>query len=86
MVSRPFCTTAPPRNDDDRRRNAQPVGEDGELVGDMIAVGVFADADAVGDLPRVRWGSRAIRRSTTVRVRPKFIAIGLDSNLALASA
>ena len=36
----------------DRRRNAELLGEDGELVGPAVAVGVFADADAVAALAR----------------------------------
>ena len=34
------------------RRDAQLVGEDGELVGLAVAVGVLADDDAVAPLPR----------------------------------
>ena len=43
----PVLHDGPAADDDDRGRDAQPLGEDGEAVGGAVAVGVFADADAV---------------------------------------
>ena len=34
-------------------RNAQPFGKDGELIGDMVAIGVFANPNAVAVLSKL---------------------------------
>ena len=50
-VSGAWCTITPPFANDDAGRDAQLVGEDRELVGPAVAVGVFADLDPVASLP-----------------------------------
>ncbi len=61
----PPCPTAMPRGD------VQPFGEDGDLVGLAVAVGVFEDLDAV--LARRRRSRRGYSRLSVIQTRPALV-------------